>query len=99
VQQGLLGSPQMQIGGNGSSALQLDWYPDRSGRELPRPWVLSVPILVYRALMLAWALWLAFRLPAWLRWGWRQFATPVLWREVKLKLPQPRKTAKAQEPA
>jgi hypothetical protein len=49
--------------------------------------------------MLAWALWLAFRLLAWLRWGWTQFATPVLWREVKLKLPQPRKTAKAQEPA
>jgi hypothetical protein len=99
VQQGLLGSPQMQIAGNGSSALQLNWYQDRSRPELPRPRVFSVPILVYRALMLAWALWLAFRLLAWLRWGWAQFATPVLWRESKLKLPQPRKTAKAQEPA
>jgi hypothetical protein len=87
VQQGLLGSPQMQIAGNGSSPWQLNWYQDRTGPELPRPWVVSVPILVYRGLMLAWALWLAFRLLAWLRWGWGQFSTPVLWREVKLKLP------------
>jgi hypothetical protein len=87
VQQGLLGAPQMQIAGNGSSPWQLNWYQDRTGPELPRPWVVSVPILVYRGLMLAWALWLAFRLLKWLRWGWGQLSTPVLWREVKLKLP------------
>lgn len=94
VQQGLLGSPQMQIAGNGSSPSQLNWYQDRTSAELPRPWVLSVPILVYRGLMLAWALWLAFRLLAWLRWGWGQLSTPVLWREAKLKLPSGGRSSK-----
>ena len=87
VEQGLLGLPEMQIAGNGSTAASLDWYQDRSGAELPGVWVVSVPILVYRGLMLAWALWLAVRLLGWLRWGWQGFSTPVLWREVKLKLP------------
>ena len=87
VEQGLLGLPEMQIAGNGSTAASLDWYQDRSGPELPGVWVVSVPILVYRGLMLAWALWLAVRLLGWLRWGWAGFSTPVLWREVKLKLP------------
>ncbi len=87
VEQGLLGRPEMQIAGNGSTAASLDWYQDRSGPQLPGVWVVSVPILVYRGLMLAWALWLAVRLLDWLRWGWDGFSTPVLWREVKLKLP------------
>jgi hypothetical protein len=56
LQQGLLGLPEMQIAGNGSGSMRLDWYQDRSGPELPEVWVLSVPILVYRVLMLAWAL-------------------------------------------
>jgi hypothetical protein len=50
-------------------------------------------MLAYRALMLAWALWLAVRLLDWLRWGWGGFSTPVLWREVKLKLPVPARAA------
>ena len=87
LQQGLLGLPDMQIAGNGSSSTMLDWYQDRSGSELPAVWVVSAPILVYRILMLAWALWLAYRLLAWLRWGWQGLSSPVLWREVKLKLP------------
>jgi len=32
-------------------------------------WVISVPLLVYRLAMLAWALWLALALLRWLRWG------------------------------
>jgi hypothetical protein len=36
-------------------------------------------------LMLAWALWLAYRLLGWLRWGWQGLSRPVLWREVKLE--------------
>ena len=81
VQQGLLGRPEMQIGGNGSHSGALRWYVDRSQGETPRVWVFSLPMIVYRGLMLAWALWLAFRLLAWLRWGWHGFSRPVLWRE------------------
>ncbi|SDX88858.1 hypothetical protein SAMN05421644_1182 [Allochromatium warmingii] len=79
VQQGLLGHPEMWIRGHGSSATILNWYQDRGGPQLPEIWVISVPLWVYRALMLAWALWLAVRLLDWLRWGWQGFAQPMLW--------------------
>ncbi|WPL11087.1 hypothetical protein Thiosp_00814 [Thiorhodovibrio litoralis] len=82
IQQGLLGPPRMQIAGNGSDAGLLRWYLDRSGPQLGEVLVLSVPMLVYRLLMLAWALWLALRLLAWLRWGWQSFSQPLLWRAL-----------------
>ena len=50
VRQGLLGLPEMQVAGNGSSATDLNWYQDRSGPQLPVVWVVSLPILVYRGL-------------------------------------------------
>ncbi len=90
VQQGLLGLPQMQIGGNGSSAYQLNWYQDRSEQQLPVAGVYSVPLLVYRLLMLAWALWLAFSLLGWIRWAWQAFSHGGRWIEIKLKLPKRR---------
>jgi hypothetical protein len=80
VKQGLLGLPEMQITGNGSSAWDLNWYQDRSESMLPQAWVLSVPLWVYRGLMLAWALWLAFALLRWLRWGWGCFSAGTLWK-------------------
>ncbi|MCB1630395.1 MAG: hypothetical protein H7A12_00480 [Pseudomonadales bacterium] len=80
VKQGLLGYPQMQIAGNGSSVWDLRWYQDRSAATLPRAWVLSVPLWVYRALMLGWALWLAFALLRWLRWGWENVSRGGLWK-------------------
>ncbi len=80
IEQGLLGLPQMQVRGNGSSASELLWYQDRSAAFLPRALMLSLPLLVYRAMMLAWALWLAFALLGWLRWGWSAFSEGGLWR-------------------
>jgi len=84
IKHGLLGLPDMQIGGNGSSAYQLLWYQDRSDEVLPRAWVLSAPLLSYRLLMLAWALWLAFALLRWLRWGWSCYSAKGLWRPFRL---------------
>lgn len=100
VQQGLLGPPHMQIMGNGSTATTLQWYQDRGGPRLPEVWVLSVPMWVYRALMLAWALWLAMRLLDWLRWGWEGLSKPVLWRETRLAghRPSPMKREPPPEP-
>lgn len=80
VQNGLLGQPDMQIAGNGSSAHSLNWYTDRVSAPIPQAIVFSVPMVVYRILMLAWALWLALALVAWLRWGWACFAVGGLWR-------------------
>jgi hypothetical protein len=87
VQQGLLGLPEMQIAGNGSSARQLRWYSDAAAAVLPRAWVLSVPLLVYRVAMLAWALWLAQALLRWLRWGWSCFTAGGISRPLRRTLP------------
>jgi hypothetical protein len=62
VANGLLGSPDMQIAGNGSSSHLLNWYQDRTSSLLPQPAIISVPIWIYRVLMLAWAMWLAMSL-------------------------------------
>lgn len=80
IKHGLLGYPEMQIAGNGSTAWDLRWYQDRSTAVLPRAWILSVPLWVYRALMLGWALWLAFALLRWLRKGWEAMNQGGLWR-------------------
>ncbi|MEW6777398.1 MAG: hypothetical protein AB1405_13970, partial [Bdellovibrionota bacterium] len=53
----------------------------RVAGEMPRPWVLSAPILLYRLAMLAWALWLAFALLRWLRWGWDCLTAGGGWRK------------------
>lgn len=79
VQQGLLGSPDMMVAGNSSSAYLLQWYQDRAMDAYPQAWVISLPIMVYRVVMLAWAMWLAFALLRWLRWGWGCFSHHGLW--------------------
>ncbi len=91
VQQGLLGHPDMQVQGHLSSSEQLSWYQDHSQALLPSAWVLSLPLLVYRLLMLVWASWLAWSLLNWLKWGWSSYSEGGLWRKA------PPKAAKAAE--
>lgn len=80
IKQGLLGQPDMQIAGNGSSATSLNWFQDRVATDYPTAWVISVSLWFYRGLMLLWALWLAFALLNWLRWGWHCYTRGELWR-------------------
>jgi hypothetical protein len=88
IEQGLLGTPDMQITGNQSSASMLNWYNDRSDAILPTAWIITVPLIIYRVLMLIWAIWLAFALLKWLRWGWECYSTHGYWREIAAKLPK-----------
>jgi hypothetical protein len=81
VYQGLLGAPAMQVRGNGSTPDTLRWFVDRSDATLPTPWMISVPLLVYRVAMLAWALWLALALLGWLRWGWGAITSGGGWKK------------------
>ncbi len=83
VKQGLLGTPDMQIAGNRSSAFHLNWYQDRSDHVLPQATIVSVSITVYRILMLCWSLWLAISLLNWLKWGWHCFASGGIWKSLK----------------
>ncbi len=93
VQTGLVGSPDMQVSGNHSSAASLAWYQDRTDATLPEALIVSVPMLAYRALMLTWSLWLALSLFNWLRWGWRAFSGGGTWRAISWR----RKSASAPE--
>ncbi len=90
VQQGLLGRPQVQVMGNGSTAFQLNWYQDRSQAVLPQAGIYSAPLWVYRLLMLAWALWLALSLLKWVQWGWEAFSRGGRWKRMDFKLPKGR---------
>ena len=89
ISNGLLGHPDMNIRGNGSSAYLLRWYHDVSGPVLPRTWMVSVPMWSYRIAMLAWALWVSFWLINILKWGWTRFSTPKLWAKVQWRRPRP----------
>ncbi len=83
IQQGLLGFPDMQIEGNQSTTDFLQWYQDRGNNLLPRPWLISLPLAGYRIAMLAWALWLAFRVLKWIKWGWECYVTNGAWQSQK----------------
>jgi hypothetical protein len=87
VQQGLMGTPDMQIQGNDSSSEHLHWFDDRTGPVPEQPWLLSVPMLAYRGVMLAWALWLAISLLRWLRWGWLSFSDGGFWKQRPKRVP------------
>ena len=80
VHNGLLVHPDMQVAGAGSYGSSLEWYIDRSSNDLPQTATLSLSIWVWRLLMLAWSLWLAFRLVAWVRWAWSAFSTDGRWK-------------------
>lgn len=91
ISDGLLGTPSMQLSGpyvgivqsqfNNPDNYKLQWYQDIAKGDLAQAWVISLPMYIYRVLMLLWALWLAFSLVKWLRWGWECFATQGYWKE------------------
>lgn len=71
VQMGLLGLPDMFVRGYAGAGRTLQWYADRVEAVPAGAWVVSLPLWVYRGLMLAWALWLAWAVLRWIPWGWR----------------------------
>jgi hypothetical protein len=77
----LLGNPDMGIDGYHSSRYQLSWYQDLSNGLTSSVWLLSVPMLIYKGLMLAWVFWLCFSAPAWLKWCWQQLGAQGFWRK------------------
>jgi hypothetical protein len=89
VYTGLAVQPDMQVAGAGSSNMNLVWYLDRTADALPTPVVHSTPILVWKLVMLAWALWLAWSLVQWARWGWKAVSHETLWRPFPPPAPLP----------
>ena len=83
VRVGLLGYPDLMVLGNGSDAQHLHWYADRFAHSTASAWVVSMPVLLYRVVMLLWALWLATSMLRWVRWGWERFSAGGYWPEKK----------------
>ena len=86
IQQGLLGSPNMQISGNGSSSQHLNWFSDRISEIIPQATVISVPVFIYQLLMLVWSIWLAFAVTKWALWGWKSLTHQEYWKPIPLKI-------------
>jgi hypothetical protein len=81
VWQGLVVAPDMGVEGAGSWGTELHWFQDRSGSTLPQPWLLWLPRLAWRGVMLAWALWLALRFSfRWFAWIWRSWTAGAIWK-------------------
>ncbi len=76
---GLLATPDMHITGAGSHGNELRWFQDRVESALPDASVLSLPLWVYKGVILAWALWLSFALMRWLPWAWRGWSEGGSW--------------------
>ncbi|TDR46699.1 hypothetical protein DFR29_103235 [Tahibacter aquaticus] len=89
---GLLGDPDMSVSGNGSYARALHWFADQSANVLPQAGALTLPLWLHRLAMLAWALWLASALVAWLRWAFAAWTHGGYWRSGRretVSLPDP----------
>lgn len=80
---GLLGTPDMHVTGNDSWGNYLSWFADRSESTIPVATAMSVPMWIYKGLILAWALWLSFALLKWLPWTWQCFARDGFFRSRK----------------
>lgn len=85
IPQGLLGSPDMHVAGNQSTAQALRWFADRTSDALPTASAVSVPLWVYKLAMLAWALWLASALVGWLRSAFAAWTHDGYWRRSPRK--------------
>jgi hypothetical protein len=81
--QGLLGTPDMHVTGHHSYGSVLGWFSDRSESALPIATALTLPMWIYKALILVWALWLSFALLRWLPWVWQKFSSDGFWRSKK----------------
>ena len=88
IPNGLLGEPDMSVAGFGSGGDTLRWFADQTESVTPEAAVWSLPLWVYKGLILAWALWLTLALLRWLPWAWRRFSAGGLW-QPKAKAPAP----------
>jgi hypothetical protein len=74
-----LSAPNTYVEGPGSGPGILRWFVDRSGSSPSEPSVIWLPVWVWRALMMLWALWLAAQVLRWIRWGREQAGAGGWW--------------------
>jgi hypothetical protein len=79
IRNGLLARPDMGIQSM-AGAGELSWFQDQVTGVVEGPSIWSAPMWIYRFLLLAWAIWMAFALVRWLRWGFNAWKAGGLWR-------------------
>ena len=89
LQSGLLGLPRVQVGGGGSTATALVWTYDRVAGAVPVASAVSAPLVVFRLLLLLWAVWLARTLITLVRWGFDCLIEGGGWRSFTIRLTLP----------
>ncbi len=77
VPEALLSQPDMMLTGNHSAGQTLNWFSDYAETGTPAVLALSVPLWIYKAAMLLWAIWLSFALIRWVRLSWEALQTPA----------------------
>ncbi|RDV36267.1 hypothetical protein DV096_19640 [Bradymonadaceae bacterium TMQ3] len=83
IHHNLLLNVDMQVRGMGSYGGELRWYTDRLGEgTLPAAGIISLPVYVWRGLMLLWALWLSWKLLRWAPWAWQAFSFKGIWKAL-----------------
>jgi hypothetical protein len=87
IPRGLLGNPDMHIV-DPQGAGGLNWFADQSADALPTAGAFSVPMWLYRAAMLAWALWLAIAVLGWFKWALKAWTLGGYWRPLRKPKPK-----------
>ncbi|MBK8286200.1 MAG: hypothetical protein IPK97_15705 [Ahniella sp.] len=82
LQTGLVGQPDLHVISRGWGAGDLKWFDDLSDSVLPQGHAVTLPIWLYRALMLAWAFWMAWSLVRWSRNALSAFMQGGVWQPV-----------------
>lgn len=85
----LLATPDMRI--FGQSGGSLTWFVDQveAGAAWASASIISVPIWIYRLLMLAWCLWLAISAVNWLKEALKSWMDGGYWKKRSPKMPPP----------
>lgn len=80
VKRGLLGVPDMMVAGGGSSNWQWIWYQDRQGMDYISAGMVSLPMWIWKGLMLVWSFWIASRMIVWGKLAWAAASRGGMWR-------------------
>lgn len=79
---GLIGQPDLHVISRGYTANDLKWFDDLSDTLLPQGHAWTLPIWLYRTLMLAWALWMSWSLVRWGKLALAAFLHEGAWQPV-----------------
>lgn len=94
---GLIGHPDLHVISRGYGANDLKWFDDLSDTLLPQGHAWTLPIWLYRTLMLAWALWMSWSLVRWGKAALSAFLHEGAWQPMFA--PKPHKATASAEPA